>query len=66
MLAHQAREAAPILAREPIAELPEDGAVDTYPPAFAGQSILVTGTDPRPAHEAVWAGVTIQPSDAFK
>ncbi len=38
----------------------------TYPPAFAGQSILMTGTDPRPAHEAVWAGVTIQPSDAFK
>jgi hypothetical protein len=38
----------------------------TYPPAFAGQSIRVTGTDPRPAHKAVWAGVTFQPSDAFQ
>ena len=30
------------------------------------RSIRVIGTDPRPAREAVWAGVTFQPSDAFQ
>src|SRR5438128_7018267 len=48
MLAHQARETAPILAREPMAELPEDGAVNA---GKEGCSVVGVLVEVRPSRE---------------
>src|ERR1700719_12749 len=47
MFAHQARKSASILAREPIAELPEDGAVDTGKEGCSVIGVLVEVRPPR-------------------